>query len=63
VQKQPAADSVLLTREVEKASMAARSLPEGVEAPSFLFKQADFIEHSVNNVAKRHCATARSWWP
>jgi HME family heavy-metal exporter len=51
VQKQPAADSVLLTREVEKAiEELARSLPEGIEAPSFLFKQADFIEHSVNNV-------------
>ncbi|MEF8722419.1 MAG: efflux RND transporter permease subunit [Candidatus Accumulibacter delftensis] len=51
VQKQPAADSVLLTREVEKAiDELARSLPEGIEAPSFLFKQADFIEHSVNNV-------------
>ncbi|MEF8732709.1 MAG: efflux RND transporter permease subunit [Candidatus Accumulibacter meliphilus] len=53
VQKQPAADSVLLTREVEKAiDELARSLPEGIEAPSFLFKQADFIEHSVNNVAE-----------
>ncbi|WP_300338937.1 efflux RND transporter permease subunit [Accumulibacter sp.] len=51
VQKQPAADSVALTREVEKAiDELARSLPEGIEAPSFLFKQADFIEHSVNNV-------------
>lgn len=53
VQKQPAADSVRLTREVEKAiEELARSLPEGLEAPSFLFKQADFIEHSVNNVAE-----------
>ncbi|MBE2261053.1 MAG: efflux RND transporter permease subunit, partial [Rhodobacteraceae bacterium] len=51
VQKQPAADSVSLTREVEKAiDELARSLPAGIEAPSFLFKQADFIEHSVNNV-------------
>ncbi len=51
VQKQPAADSVTLTREVEKAmTELGKSLPKGVEAPSFLFKQADFIEHSVNNV-------------
>ncbi|HRD91350.1 MAG TPA: efflux RND transporter permease subunit, partial [Accumulibacter sp.] len=51
VQKQPAADSVSLTREVERAIVELdRSLPEGIEAPSFLFKQADFIEHSVNNV-------------
>ena len=51
VQKQPSADSVALTREVEKAlADLARSLPAGVEAPRFLFKQADFIEHSVTNV-------------
>jgi len=51
VQKQPAADSVALTREVEKAvAELSKSLPQGVEAPNFLFKQADFIEHSVNNV-------------
>ncbi len=28
----------------------SKSLPQGVEAPQFLFKQADFIEHSVTNV-------------
>jgi HME family heavy-metal exporter len=51
VQKQPAADSVALTREVEKAvTELGKSLPKGVEAPTFLFKQADFIERSVNNV-------------
>ncbi len=51
VQKQPSADSVALTREVEKAlADLAKSLPSGVEAPRFLFKQADFIEHSVTNV-------------
>ncbi len=51
VQKQPAADSVKLTREIEQAmAELGKSLPQGIEAPSFLFKQADFIEHSVNNV-------------
>ncbi|CAG0994970.1 partial Cobalt-zinc-cadmium resistance protein CzcA, partial [Burkholderiales bacterium] len=51
VQKQPAADSVALTREVERAMTdLSKSLPQGVEAPRFLFKQADFIEHSVTNV-------------
>ena len=51
VQKQPAADSVSLTREVERAMAdLSKSLPQGVEAPQFLFKQADFIEHSVANV-------------
>jgi HME family heavy-metal exporter len=51
VHKQPAADSVALTRAVEKAmAELGKSLPKGVEAPIFLFKQADFIEHSVSNV-------------
>jgi HME family heavy-metal exporter len=51
VQKQPSADSVALTREVEKAlTDLSKSLPAGVEKPKFLFKQADFIEHSVTNV-------------
>ncbi|HJW57386.1 MAG TPA: efflux RND transporter permease subunit [Burkholderiaceae bacterium] len=51
VQKQPTADSVTLTREVERAmSELGKSLPQGIEAPRFLFKQADFIEHSVSNV-------------
>ena len=51
VQKQPAADSVSLTREVERAiAELGKSLPKGIETPSFLFKQADFIEHSVGNV-------------
>ena len=53
VQKQPGTDSVTLTREVERAiSELAKSLPTGVERPQFLFKQADFIEHSVNNVSE-----------
>jgi len=51
VQKQPAADSVTLTREIEKAvADLAKSRPPGVAEPAFLFKQADFIEHSVSNV-------------
>ena len=51
VQKQPSADSVTLTRAVEKAMVElSKGLPQGMEAPQFLFKQADFIEHSVSNV-------------
>ena len=51
MQKQPSADSVTVTREVERAmAELGKSLPQGVEAPQFLFKQADFIEHSVTNV-------------
>ena len=51
VQKQPDADSVTLTREVEKAIADLSSgLPHGIEAPQFLFRQANFIEQSVGNV-------------
>ena len=53
VQKQPSADSVVLTRAVEQAMAdLSKGLPAGMTAPEFLFKQADFIEHSVNNVAE-----------
>ncbi|MFA6311918.1 MAG: efflux RND transporter permease subunit [Sterolibacterium sp.] len=53
VQKQPAADSVSLTHDVEKAiAELGKSLPKGIDAPSFLFKQADFIENSVGNVTE-----------
>ncbi len=51
VQKQPGADSVRVTQDVEQALKdLARSRPTGVAEPRFLFKQADFITHSVNNV-------------
>ena len=51
VQKQPSADSVVLTRAVEQAmAELSKGLPPGMAAPEFLFKQADFIEHSVRNV-------------
>ncbi|NML18358.1 efflux RND transporter permease subunit [Azohydromonas caseinilytica] len=53
VQKQPSADSVQLTRAVESAmDELARSRPAGVAAPEFLFRQADFIERSIANVAE-----------
>ncbi|WP_348728879.1 efflux RND transporter permease subunit [Rheinheimera texasensis] len=51
VQKQPAADSVQLTKQIEAAvTELSKGLPEGVEAPVFLFKQADFINNSIDNV-------------
>jgi len=53
VQKQPSAASVDLTRAIEKAlEEMSRSLPAGVKEPQFLFRQANFIEASVNNVAE-----------
>lgn len=52
VQKQPGADTVKLTRDVEAALHGlAKTLPPGVAAPDILFKQADFIERAVGNVA------------
>ncbi|MFN3869143.1 MAG: efflux RND transporter permease subunit [Hyphomicrobiaceae bacterium] len=52
VQKQPAADSLELTREVEAALATLRKvLPADVEV-SVLFRQADFIKTSVDNVLK-----------
>lgn len=51
VQKQPTADSVKLTREVEKAiAELSKNMPAGVAKPQFLFRQADFIENSLKNV-------------
>ncbi|MGQ0836026.1 MAG: efflux RND transporter permease subunit [Gammaproteobacteria bacterium] len=52
VQKQPAADTVQLTQEIERAlEELGPGLPPGFAAPRALFRQADFIERSVTNVA------------
>ncbi len=51
VQKQPGADSVKLTREIEVAlAELGKSLPGGISVNNILFKQADFIESSIANV-------------
>ena len=51
VQKQPTADSVKLTREVEQAiAELSKNMPQGLEQPQFLFRQADFIKNSLDNV-------------
>lgn len=53
VQKQPGANTVALTREVEKAlEELKRGLPADVRADHILFKQADFIERAVDNVVE-----------
>lgn len=53
VQKQPAADTVRLTREIERALDELKpALPEGVNASRILFKQAAFIEAAVGNVGE-----------
>lgn len=51
VQKQPGADTVKLTQEVETAlAELSRNLPRGMRADQLLFRQADFIATSVANV-------------
>lgn len=53
VQKQPAADTGRLTRQVEKALTELRSgMPRGLSAFEVLFRQADFIEASIGNVTE-----------
>ncbi len=53
VQKQPAADTVKLTKQIETALTELRQgLPAGLSAPEVLFRQADFIEASINNVVE-----------
>ena len=51
VQKQPSADTVRLSGEVQAAlSSLSQSLPPGIGAPQLLFRQADFIQASIGNV-------------
>lgn len=51
VQKQPDADTVQLTKQIETAlGELEPGLPKGLSAPKVLFRQADFIEASISNV-------------
>ncbi|MDG0856174.1 efflux RND transporter permease subunit [Roseateles puraquae] len=51
VQKQPGADTVKLTHQIETALEELKpGLPKGLSAPKVLFRQADFIEASISNV-------------
>jgi CzcA family heavy metal efflux pump len=53
VQKQPGADTVRLTADIEAALQElSAGLPKGVSAPQILFRQADFIKSSVDNVTE-----------
>jgi heavy-metal exporter, HME family len=53
VQKQPAADTVTLTRKIEAALQdIQRTLPAGVTATNVQFRQATFIEASIRNVER-----------
>ena len=51
VQKQPTADTVSLTKEIEVAlADIQRAMPPGVKADQVQFRQATFIETSIGNV-------------
>jgi len=51
IQKQPGASTIELTRDVEKAlKVLEKSLPKNIELKPDLFKQANFIETSIDNV-------------
>jgi Cu(I)/Ag(I) efflux system membrane protein CusA/SilA len=53
VQKQPSAQTIDLTRKIEKElEIIKTSLPKGVEIKSDLFKQSHFIENSIANVSE-----------
>jgi len=53
VQKQPDADTVKLTAQIEAALAELRQgLPQGLSEPRVLFRQADFIRASIGNVAE-----------
>lgn len=51
IQKQPTADTIALTRSIEDAMSGMKtSLPAGMEAPRVTFRQASFIEASIDNL-------------
>jgi HME family heavy-metal exporter len=53
IQKQPAADTISLTRAVEKQlDNVQKTLPAGVTANKVQFRQATFIETSIHNVER-----------
>ncbi|MFC5302624.1 efflux RND transporter permease subunit [Azospira restricta] len=59
VQKQPAADTVALTRQVEAALDELKGgLPAGLAAPRITFRQADFIEASILNLEVKLAAAS-----
>ena len=51
IQKQPAADTIGLTRAIETAlTEMQRSLPAGMDKPTVTFRQASFIESSITTL-------------
>jgi len=53
VEKQPGVDTVRLTEQVENAlAEITATLPHGIKSDNLLFRQANFIQTSINNVKK-----------
>lgn len=53
VEKQPNVDTVTLTREIERALKdITATLPKSIKADQVLFRQANFIETSIQNVER-----------
>ena len=51
IQKQPTADTIGLTRNIETAlAEMKKTLPVGLSEPKVTFRQASFIESSINNL-------------
>lgn len=51
VQKQPGANTLALTREIDRVlDEVAKTLPEGMKLDGRIFRQSDFIEVSIRNV-------------
>ncbi len=51
IQKQPTADTIGLTRSIEMAlAEMKKTLPAGLSEPKVTFRQASFIESSINNL-------------
>ena len=51
IQKQPTADTIGLTRNIETAlAEMKKTLPTGLSEPKVTFRQATFIESSINNL-------------
>jgi HME family heavy-metal exporter len=51
IQKQPSADTIALTRNIEEALVGLKaSLPAGMQEPKVTFRQASFIEASITTL-------------